>query len=302
MLSYCHVLHDRKKYRLKVSSSENQPEFIGLGVRKSGTSWLYACLEEHHEVFLPQKEVHFFSKDQLFDKGVDWYFELFSRRMVVNVCGEFSTTYFASDLAIRRIKNTCPASKLIVCLREPKKRAASHLFNDLLSGHIKWSDLKHHGIQIDEDSRYFKESIYGPTVKLLLNLFPRTQVHFVLYESIQTNPELVVRELYEFLGVDSGFKPSCLGLQINKSYVPRSSWLHLATDKLANSLRVIGLTKAIHFLRSVGIAHFVRSLNQKSVSSSDIAINFTSKCLSQFEKDRKAVQKLLNRDLKCWKN
>ena len=42
---------------------EGLPSFLGIGVQKGGTSWLYENLRCHPELFLPdQKELHFFDR------------------------------------------------------------------------------------------------------------------------------------------------------------------------------------------------------------------------------------------------
>jgi hypothetical protein len=44
-------------------STVKGPSFIGIGgAQRAGTSWLYQCVKEHQEVFLPRKEVHFFDQ------------------------------------------------------------------------------------------------------------------------------------------------------------------------------------------------------------------------------------------------
>ncbi|MEL6553284.1 MAG: sulfotransferase [Cyanobacteria bacterium J06621_11] len=41
----------------------NKPNFLGIGVHKAGTSWLYQQLVDHSEVYMPpKKEIHFFDR------------------------------------------------------------------------------------------------------------------------------------------------------------------------------------------------------------------------------------------------
>jgi len=49
------------------------PNFLIIGAQKSGTTWLARILKQHPEIFVYGKEIHFFDRQQNFDKGIDWY-------------------------------------------------------------------------------------------------------------------------------------------------------------------------------------------------------------------------------------
>ena len=52
------------------------PNFIGIGAQRAATTWLYQCLKEHPEVYVPDvKEIHFF--DENYDKPLAWYLSFF---------------------------------------------------------------------------------------------------------------------------------------------------------------------------------------------------------------------------------
>jgi hypothetical protein len=51
----------------------NKPDFIGIGIQKSGTSWLYRQLREHPEVYLPPlKELRFFLEGDRIPRKTLW--------------------------------------------------------------------------------------------------------------------------------------------------------------------------------------------------------------------------------------
>jgi len=54
----------------------SQPDFIVIGAQRSGTSWIYACLYEHPEIWAPLKEINFFSRQ---DKLLGYQIELWRR-------------------------------------------------------------------------------------------------------------------------------------------------------------------------------------------------------------------------------
>ncbi|MBT4344426.1 MAG: sulfotransferase, partial [Flavobacteriales bacterium] len=50
------------------------PNFMCLGVTKSGTTSLYDILIQHPEIYIPKfKEPHFFDITENFKNGVQWY-------------------------------------------------------------------------------------------------------------------------------------------------------------------------------------------------------------------------------------
>jgi hypothetical protein len=55
------------------------PNFIIVGAMKSGTSTLRDLLTLRQDVFLPPGEVHFFSDEEKYRRGMDWYASLFAR-------------------------------------------------------------------------------------------------------------------------------------------------------------------------------------------------------------------------------
>ena len=55
------------------------PTFLGIGVPRAGSTWLYRLMESHPAIWVPPQrtEVHFF--DRYFDRGFDWYAQFFPR-------------------------------------------------------------------------------------------------------------------------------------------------------------------------------------------------------------------------------
>ena len=55
------------------------PDFFIIGAAKSGTTTLYKYLCRHPEVFMSTpKEMSYFSKDEVYQRGIQWYANLFT--------------------------------------------------------------------------------------------------------------------------------------------------------------------------------------------------------------------------------
>jgi len=52
----------------------NRPNFLCIGAQKAGTTLLFDILKQHPDIYLPEaKELHFFDRDEEYDKGIFWY-------------------------------------------------------------------------------------------------------------------------------------------------------------------------------------------------------------------------------------
>src|SRR4051812_39114595 len=93
------------------------PDFVVIGAMKSGTTSLYHWLAQHPSVRLPRaKEPHFFSREERWSRGVDWYRGLFAEASHDHVTGEFSTSYTAphfSGVAADRMARVLPSAQLV---------------------------------------------------------------------------------------------------------------------------------------------------------------------------------------------
>ena len=60
------------------------PNFFLIGAAKAGTTSLYDILKQHPQVYLPfQKEPMFFSNDNNFNRGMEWYSHTFFQQAAV---------------------------------------------------------------------------------------------------------------------------------------------------------------------------------------------------------------------------
>jgi len=111
------------------------PTFLFIGAEKAGTTWFYARLKEHPDIFVPEtKELHFFNKynsnlekmDRFEKLGLNYYQRFFQRYAGEKAIGEVCPMYLCDPCAPVRIRQTLPQVKLIACLRNPADRAYSH--------------------------------------------------------------------------------------------------------------------------------------------------------------------------------
>ncbi len=178
------------------------PSFLGIGAQKSGTSWLHAMLNNHPDIFVPQKkEVHFFNQNYL--NGVEWYSNhfMFSGS---KVRGEITPAYALLGLnELNFIKEIMPDVKIIFLLRNPIERAWSHALMEYLV--IQKREFE---TVSDEDFiKHFNEEgsflrgYYAKTIKNLYSVFPKGNIFIGYYESIVEDPKQLLTSIFTFLKV-----------------------------------------------------------------------------------------------------
>lgn len=203
------------------------PDFLVVGAQKSGTTSLFLLLSKHPELFLPgRKEVQFFSSPMLYPKGIDWYAEEFFATCPADcLAGEVSPQYMYSTEIARRVHQGLPDAKIIVILREPIARAYSQYqmarrreqeFRPPLDALSASLEIDETDIDTPESGRYFQFSDYERVLSEYLKLFGREKILILFQEDLDSRPEYVLRQVYEFLGVEDHI-PENVGVRVHKA-------------------------------------------------------------------------------------
>jgi len=207
-----------------------KPDFIIIGAAKSGTSSLFDYLRQHPEVFMPdRKEFHYFSYEEYVSHlegpgdraNIEYacgnkqdYYDAFSAGSGFHAVGEASPSYFQYPAVPERIYNELGPVKIIVMLREPVSRAFSNYkhmkrlgretlsFNDAL---LAERSRKERGWT--EFWLYGEGGMYSEMLSRYINQFGRDNIHVIIYEEFCRDLLKSVRGVYQFLGVDTQFKP-----------------------------------------------------------------------------------------------
>lgn len=294
--------------------SDFKLDFVGIGFPRCGTTWISKCLAEHPEISFTRdkkgdlaKETHFFCFDHEYKKGFAWYEdEYFSGRKPGNICGEFTTIYFAKEKTLERIKQAFPDTKIIVSLRNPYDRAFSHfLYRKRKNGKPK--DFSE--VFGNDEHHIIKWSDYFPYVEMLLKHFDRDKILFVFHDESRDDPYTFIQNIYRFLDVSDDFRPTLASTEVNRSkdlryYVPQFQWLLSLRYKVRrytlgrnfiSLLKLTGLNRLVLFLRDV---------NHMKPAEAD------TEFLSVVDRDRlkvlylpniKKLEQLLDKDLSAWK-
>ena len=199
------------------------PDFLVIGGKKCGTTYLYHLLTQHPFVQpAASKELHFF--DALFDEGVEWYRQCFpapswkdGRRTIT---GE-ATPYMSHRLSPQRVARIVPQARLIALLRNPIDRAYSdyqmglrkeqepRTFEEALgmadktrsSGRGGGEVLRHEDRLSLDQNAYLSRSVYVEQLMRWREFFPREQMLVLKSEDFFERPQETLKRVFDFLGL-----------------------------------------------------------------------------------------------------
>jgi hypothetical protein len=300
-----------------------EPNFLVIGAGKSGTTSLYEYLNEHPDVFMsPVKETNFFALEgeQLINQIDDpeqmshypWsvtdcesYKDLYQDVTIEKAIGEVSPMYLYSKKAALNIKERLPNVKLIAILRQPTDRLYSrylHLARESRTPTSNFEDA------LDKDSIWWKrndliqEGFYHSHLKMYYDLFPKEQIHVVLYDDFRANPQGVISDIYQFIGVDASYAPS-MNTEFNVSGF-------VANKKLDNIIGQNSVVKSLiskvspsltkYLSESKKIKSLVNRMRNKNLKRPPLSKNLKTQINEIYRSEIDKLQSLINVDLSHW--
>ncbi len=203
--------------------SPTLPNFLICGSGESGTSWLYAALAQHPQVFLPAEmrpEPHFFFKSWEYEKGFDYYLSRYFTQVpgAAVAVGERSSSYMFGKDCAERIAQRLPDVKLIFMLREPVDRAYSNWRFSVQSGveirSFEQAIRKESQRAAKENRPFWREiqpfayvgrGMYAEQLERFFHYFPQRKMLILNSDRVKQNEREAFQRVCSFLGVDAGF-------------------------------------------------------------------------------------------------
>lgn len=175
--------------------------FIILGAAKSGTTTVQSYLVNHPRVHMSRiKEPEFFSKQENWDRGFEWYDDLFTGASEDQIIGEASTTYtrwphtLDSSELISRHTNV---QRFIYIMRHPVDRAYSHY-----SHHMRKKVTRTFEEALAQNEIYFDCGNYIMQIERYLRFYNRKNFLFLFTDDLHSNPEAVLKKVQKFLDLE----------------------------------------------------------------------------------------------------
>lgn len=193
------------------------PDTFVVAAGKAGSTWLAWRLMAHPQVFLPpEKELHFFSDDRNWARGLDWYSDRFAAAGPERRLADATPTTMLYSEALRRIAEVQGEARLLAILREPASRAHSnwrHVYYRNATERRTFAALVDdelaEGVRLPRrdrcdpaDLRHLSAGLYMDQIELVLDHFPREQLHVVLLDDVRSDPAAVLAGVAAHLGIE----------------------------------------------------------------------------------------------------
>ncbi len=297
------------------------PNFLIIGAPKAGTSSIYAYLQQHPDVYMsPVKEPHFFmvenEKVNLQGPGdqerfksavyqIEKYQNLFSGVTDEIAIGEASTTYLGSQKACKNIRKYIPHAKLIAVLRNPVDAAYASFLHLVRDGNEPIADFSK-ALAAEPERiqnswgliwRYQQRGLYSQQVKNYFSQFDREQIKIYMYDDFKETPELIIKDIFTFIGVDPNFKID-MSLKHNVSGMPKNLTLNrlLAKDNsLKSSVKLFLPSKIRNKLYNT-----VRLWNLNNFKKPEMPEAVRNQLINSYRDDILSLQDLIQQDLSPW--
>jgi hypothetical protein len=285
-----------------------RPNFLIVGAAKAGTTSLYYYLRQHPEIFMPEaKEPHYF----VHDAGIgSWkkYLSLFQGAGDKRMLGEASTGYLFSEESPRWIQAILGDIPIVILLRNPAGRAFSLYWWMAREGYEEAGTFSR-ALELEDERRtdpvfretcpqffsdylYFTTGLYCEQVRRYFDTFGRERVKVCLFEDFTQDPLATCRDIFGFLGVQTGFTPE---LEVHNQgrwplSIRRQYWLR---NKAWRRLWFIPKK-----LRRLAIQRLMERNLGPGSPRPDQALQVD--LLRRYEQDIQNTEKLLRRDLGIW--
>ena len=277
------------------------PNLFIVGAVRSGTTSLFAYLDNTQGIFMsPVKEPTYFiskvpvplegnSLSKLKDKTE--YLKLFDGVTDEKIVGEATPYYLYDEKSPVLIHESSPQAKIIIILRDPVTRAFSHYLMRRRNGR---EDRDFHQVISAKDKQniVLSWSNYSEYVKRYIEEFGQNQVKIIIFEEFIKEPRRIVKEVLEFLGVDSE-PPENVGQTYNPYGEPRGN----VAQKILKSNTIRRLVKRVpqNLKWKIKEDVLLKQVKKPKLSKEDESV-----LKSFYRSDAKKIQEIINKKIP-WK-
>jgi hypothetical protein len=179
------------------------PDFVIIGAMKAATSTLHDQLAQQRGIAMSEpKEPCFFSDDEVFARGLEWYGMCFTAAAEGDLRGESSTHYAklpSLPHAAERLHAHRPDARIVYVLRQPIDRLVSHFMHGWSEGWYGDSIAE----AVERDASLVDYGRYAMQLRPWLDRFGADRVLLVAYDVLRSRPQEELDRLGRFLGADS---------------------------------------------------------------------------------------------------
>lgn len=210
--------------------------------------------------------------------------------------GEASVCYLWSQSAAASIASLIPDARIIIVLMDPAQRAFRQYLKSLADENVGHAFRTHveNAFRSSEDQisvyhPFLAFGNYAVQVRRYMDHFPPEQIHLSLYEDIEGDAEAWLRSIFDFLGVDSSFRPEDV-------YVPSAPRFTSFSIMGGHRAKLpVSLSKIIPGAFKVRLKKVMKQAEGPSLSIDDRAI-----LVRYYRENILKLEEVIGRDLSAW--
>lgn len=242
------------------------PDFVVIGARKSGTTWLDGLLRQHPLVHLPATTKELFFFDRYWDRGLGWYSDQFGTPAAGSIVGEVTPTYLHDPQAPDRLHRTLPDVRLAVVLRDPVDRAWSDFLHARRKGDVTGSLTEAIRVMpsIIEESRYA-----APLREWTERVGDRLLILY--FEDLVADAPGTMHRLLTHVGATS-FENWSLDARTNEARAPRNVAISRLAHQASRAAHRAGLHRLVDAAKGLGVSRALERTEAAPMSPDDRAL------------------------------
>lgn len=279
------------------SSTYPKPDFLVIGAMKCATSTVATYLENHPDVdMVAGGEPRFFSRDDHYSKGFDWYGKFFDGFSGDKLIGEGSNEYLSGERypdCAARIKADLPDVKLVMMVRHPIKRIISAWIQyradsgDFVPPSLDEAVVARRDYLIDQ-------SLYWKNLQNYRAHFPDHQIFVGFMEDIAEDPDTFWADLCGFLGITHAPVEREIHANSTKGKrVPNSTYSTLKSMKVLAPVKQLLPKSVKKYLRN-------EVLSQSAKEAAQFSPETLATLQAQFRADAAELLKFTNKPADFW--
>jgi len=290
--------------------------FLIIGAQKAGTTSLLRYLGAHPDIFVPnEKEVSAFYDDYNYNKRFETYpyEKYFESRKGEKFAGNgpVNLLYF-SDNSAENIYKYNPSMKLIAILRNPIDRAYSAYWYFVRNGFEQESFesaldrekevLKSGNFEQRANFTYISHGYYYEQLIPFTKIFSNDQLLILFFDDFKKDTKNVLKQIYEFLGIDKCYPDELIGKKFNvgsKSRIQSITNL-IYRDHLLKNIYKSLISETIRQFISKSVFRRIRDLNMSPYSYPPIKPATREALQTIYQKPNEKLGDFLGRDLSGW--
>ena len=176
------------------------PNFVIIGAMKSATTTLWTQLSRQNGICLSKhKEPNFFSDDERYALGIQWYSNLFEKPAASDILGEASTQYThlpTHPRTVARMQKWLPNPRLIYVMRDPVDRLISQYLFQSNRGKI------HCGLDeaLTRHPELIAYSCYSRQLTPYIEAYGKSAILPVFFDRLIAEPRVELERIFRFIG------------------------------------------------------------------------------------------------------